>query len=248
MKSAAGILTLVIVAGLAGTLVGRSTAPVSDLRAAARAEADAGLDRIVPELNLDDTPLDQAIESLREQTDTNIAVHWQAIEAAGVRRRQLVTLRLRRLPLRQTLDILCQVAAGDNAELCVEARQGVIHLSTAEELDRHAFVRLYEVKDLLKWDDTQVQNNPATNGATLFAGSNGPTPTSYHEAVDQLVQIITETVAPDSWRDAGGTVGSIRDFNGHLLVSQTRRNHLSIEKLLAQLRAGPPKPTTAPTF
>jgi hypothetical protein len=52
-----------------------------------------------------------------------------------------------------------------------------------------------------------------------------------------VCDLLQSTVAPDSWRSMGGTVGSIRAFNGILVVTQTPENQYAIHQLLAQLRA-----------
>jgi hypothetical protein len=51
-----------------------------------------------------------------------------------------------------------------------------------------------------------------------------------------LTSLITETVAPDSWRDAGGNVGSMRVLGGHLVITQTQENHQLIQQLFSQFR------------
>lgn len=51
-----------------------------------------------------------------------------------------------------------------------------------------------------------------------------------------LLQMITSVVEPDSWDDAGGP-GSIFDFRGSLVVSQSEEVHEKIDELLRLLRA-----------
>ena len=57
------------------------------------------------------------------------------------------------------------------------------------------------------------------------------------EKIGQLVNILTSTVAPDSWRDAGGNLGTIRGFNTKLIISTTEANHREVEKVLQMIRA-----------
>jgi hypothetical protein len=54
---------------------------------------------------------------------------------------------------------------------------------------------------------------------------------------DTLIDLISSTVAPDSWEEVGGS-GSLREFVGNLslVVSQTGDVHEEIVDLLAQLR------------
>ncbi|MBT8485509.1 MAG: hypothetical protein KJO43_08005, partial [Phycisphaerae bacterium] len=56
------------------------------------------------------------------------------------------------------------------------------------------------------------------------------------ELVEQIVSIIQETVDPEGWRDLGGETGSLQEFNGNLIITNTPRNHREIEGLLSQLR------------
>ena len=51
-----------------------------------------------------------------------------------------------------------------------------------------------------------------------------------------LVAEIQTTIDPPSWRDAGGTVGSVRILGGNLVVNQTPANQQDILRLLEELR------------
>jgi len=55
------------------------------------------------------------------------------------------------------------------------------------------------------------------------------------EKADQLIEIITTAVNPDSWADVGGP-GTIGEYNGLVVVSQSARTHTKIEKVLDMLR------------
>ncbi|TVQ54473.1 MAG: hypothetical protein EA377_05370, partial [Phycisphaerales bacterium] len=55
--------------------------------------------------------------------------------------------------------------------------------------------------------------------------------------INQIVDLIYETVDPESWRDRGlGDVGTIEEYGGNLIITQTPGNHRHIEGLLSQLR------------
>jgi hypothetical protein len=60
----------------------------------------------------------------------------------------------------------------------------------------------------------------------------GPT---YQERIEQISKLITDTVEPEDWRDSGGLIGSIRELNGSLIITQTAAAHKEIAELLAQL-------------
>jgi hypothetical protein len=56
-------------------------------------------------------------------------------------------------------------------------------------------------------------------------------------SVDELMKLITDTVDPTSWREAGGNAGTIRGLNGMLVVTQTPDAQKRIEDLLKTLRS-----------
>src|SRR5690606_25926061 len=62
---------------------------------------------------------------------------------------------------------------------------------------------------------------------------NGP---SREELVEDIIELIQETVATDSWRDNGGSIGAIQELNGQLVVTQTGENMREVISLLSKLR------------
>lgn len=57
----------------------------------------------------------------------------------------------------------------------------------------------------------------------------------YYNEVDKLIALITKSVLPDSWDEAGGS-GCLAEVYGTLAVSQSQEAHLKIESLLNTLR------------
>lgn len=63
----------------------------------------------------------------------------------------------------------------------------------------------------------------------------------YKKAVQDVMNTIASTVDPTSWKtvgteDKGGTIGSIRELNGQLVINQTIDNQIAVYNLLQQLR------------
>jgi general secretion pathway protein D len=56
------------------------------------------------------------------------------------------------------------------------------------------------------------------------------------DRIRQIIELIQETVAPESWRDSGGSVGSIKEINGQLVVTQNTAAQRQIGDLLSKLR------------
>ena len=61
-------------------------------------------------------------------------------------------------------------------------------------------------------------------------------PSPPQERIDELVSLIEEMVAPESWHSAGGRQGAIKAINDSLVISQTEENHRAIQAILDGLR------------
>ena len=83
-------------------------------------------------------------------------------------------------------------------------------------------MKVIDVRDLLQTDTSAY---PALVAMQL-----------YQRRVNDLIDTIKSVVAPDTWKDSGGTVGSIRELNGQLIINQTMENQRAIVELLSQLR------------
>ena len=54
--------------------------------------------------------------------------------------------------------------------------------------------------------------------------------------IDSLIKLMQDMVDPPSWRDAGGSEGSVRQFGSLLIVTQTEENHREIQSLIDGIR------------
>ena len=206
----------------------------ADVVAANTAAAQRKLGAVAPEVNLNAVAIGDAIDYVRDLTDLNVFVNWRALEATGIDRQAPVTVRLKNVPVEQALRfILRDASGGGGVALDYAVIDGVVHITTAEELASDVKVRVYNVERLL-------HNLPTTApaGAAMGMGGMEAAADPNYEKAQRVIQIIRETVAPDSWRDAGGNVGSIREINGRLVVAQTETNHAQIAKLLEEIGGG----------
>jgi hypothetical protein len=245
MKPILAVLALIILASLVGTLIGRSTRPASTFAATTRttgqAQIDADLDRIVPQIRFDKTPLDKAVETLREMTHLNYDVRWKVLEAAGIDNKTPVTLKLNDVPLRQVLDYLCEEVAGAVVKFRARADRGVIVISTDEDLSKDTGLRVYDVRDLLIADTqfmnpapSQPQSTTAPSGAAAAAM---PPNDPYQQSIDRLRQVLIDNVATDTWRENGGTIGNVIDFDGLFIITTTPEYQQQIGDLLEKIRS-----------
>ena len=249
MRRAIGFFLLLLAVGAVGVVVGRSIAPPARPPTREQVETDVGLDRVIAEVNFKQTPLNEAVALLRQQTATNLIAEWRELESAGIDANAPVSLRVTKLPLRRVLELLCDEAGGGTIKLDTRVADGTIVLSTADDNAAYGEIRLYDVRDLLSanrefrmqlgWRPTTNPSGGSGGGQSLFAGSGGGNPPyPEQEAIDDLTRIITDFVAPDMWRDNGGTVGSIREFNGRLMIAATPAMHERIAALLELIRKG----------
>jgi len=79
-------------------------------------------------------------------------------------------------------------------------------------------------------------------GVGMFGGGGGggsPMAVVVPDEVAQLTRLITTTVQPDTWREAGGSSGSITSFKGKLVIKATEPVHKEVSQLLEMLRETP---------
>lgn len=168
---------------------------------------------------------EQALAAIEQQSHVPIHVNWNALAAAGVDQNTSITFSLQNASgSRLLLRLLTECIPNGNIGYTIDDH-GVI-VSTRDDLNstRYQVTRVYDVRDLL------------TPGAMNYL----PAELLWqmrNVQVTNLSDTLKAVVAPDSWRDNGGTIGSIREFNGLLIINQTKDNHLEIEELLSQIRS-----------
>ena len=205
----------------------------------------AKLDLVLPEINFDAVPFSDAVDHLRDISGANLFINWRALKNAGVDKTAPVTVRIHNIRFAKALAVVLDSLSGGTVPLGYTVDDGVITVSTGEDLDRNTITRVYDVRDLIvpipNYDDAPAIGlhfdapRPAPEaGAALAKEAAGER--TRQELIDEVVRLITETVSPHSWRDAGGSVGSIRELQGQFIVTQTPQNHVDVMKLLDMLR------------
>jgi general secretion pathway protein D len=208
------------------------------------------LDKRLPSVQLPQVALSDAIDFLRDITGANILVNWKALEAAGIDKQSTqVSVTLRDVKFSKVLDIILQEAGAGKLAYTID--EGVITVSTADELNKVVVTRVYDITDLLinpNFDPTisnlsggsaQIAGSGGGGGSsTLTQNSQGQNNTSTRQ--QQLLDIkkkIESTVEFSSWKDNDPNgYGQIDDFNNQLIITQTSEVHDKIQNLLTQLR------------
>jgi len=157
-------------------------------------------------------PFSDAIEQIMNSVDPplKVVVLWRnLLDEADIEPTTEINMNgVTAVPVGKALELLLKaVSAGAPDELDYAVDRGIITIAAAESLPQRL--------------ETRVYNIPALAHAAAGDGD--------------LVQLIQETIEPDSWFEYGGE-GSIRLYMGKkLAVVQTCEVHLKIEKLLAEL-------------
>ena len=200
------------------------------------------LERRLPTIQLPNVAFTDAIDFLRDTTGANILVNWKALEAASIDKQTPVTVSLHDVKFSKVLDIILNDAGGGKLDYTID--EGVIYISTTDELNKAVVTTVYDIRDLLidpDFDPT-IPSVTVSGGGGGGGGSNlpqgGTTATnSTAMLLQEIEKKIQNTVAFNTWKvnDPNG-YGQIDDFNNNLIITQTHAVHDQIRDLLAQLR------------
>jgi general secretion pathway protein D len=109
----------------------------------------AQLDRQLPEVNFNGQGLADVMDFLRDVSGSNIFVNWRALEAAGINKDAPVTARLRNVRFSKALSTILDDVGGGNIKLTYTIDEGVITISTADDLAKNVVTRVFDIRDLL---------------------------------------------------------------------------------------------------
>jgi hypothetical protein len=221
--------------------------PTDDAGATAHRDAPtplAPLSERIAEVSLTEVPLDQALDWLADFTPLSVVVRWQVLEHAGVPRDTPITLEIRNLRLSQVLWIMLREAGGTDVRLAFRAQPDLLTISTRDDLARDMFLGVYDVNDLLLevphvTDRIQIDiARSGTGDSGPWDGGRGSSDPERGEGDQQdkttrLIELITNTVEPDSW-DRNGGLGTISAWGSLLVVRNSASVHQALGKSVAE--------------
>ncbi len=138
--------SIVLSALVAISLVCAVDAPAKPSRESVQTRSTLG--RIVPSVDFANVTFQDAIVFLQDLTGANLHVNWKAIEATGVAKDTVISMKLRHVSLRRVLGLLLTEAAGGDT-LTFYVDDGVIEVTTREIADGKMITVVYPVHDLL---------------------------------------------------------------------------------------------------
>jgi hypothetical protein len=203
-------------------------------QAFAGSSARASLMLRLPAAKLDNIPLSDALDFLRDIAGLNIHVDWKSLNAANITKDTQINLDLHDVSADKVLTlILAEAGPGDLLTYYID--QNVVEITTKIVADQQMITVVYYVMDLLQPNDTfdyTVQNigggsaqvsggGGGGGGGQLQAGQNSSASKTIDDKADQLMKLIETVVRPEIWRDNGGTA-SMAYLNGNLIVTAPR--------------------------
>jgi hypothetical protein len=160
-----------------------------------------------------DTTLQDIAMDLSLRYKIPVMLDLAALSADGKGKETTLSLQVRETALRNGLRLLL-----DEQGLAYVVRNETLLFTTKSAAEAMAATRVYQVHDLV----------------LAPSGKDAPD-------YDALMELIVTSVQPESWREAGGTAGTIRSFEGPgiiaLAVTHTEEAHDQIGELLSTLRA-----------
>ena len=173
------------------------------------------LDSKLPEINFSNNSLVDTIDFLRDVTGTNIFVNWKALEAVKITKETPVTCKLKDVKFSQALKLILDSVSTKEAKLSSTIEEGVIVISTVEDLDgTNIKTKKYDIKFALGDADKATKK----------------------KRTKALIKMITSSIAPRSWKPGDAKSEQIAEEDGQLVVKQSESNHNAIANLLEQLQ------------
>lgn len=213
------------------------------------------LNERIPEVSFDSVPFEQVMDWVAEITGANVVVRWQALEDMGIERDKPITIKLKNLRLSQVLWMIMNEAGGADVKLAYRASGSLLILSTQEDLSKEMIVRVYDVSDLLMnvprfdnaatLDPAQALQQQGQAGGGGGAGAQLFQSTQQNQQredegaegadIQRLIELIQQTVEPDSWVEPGGGSGTIFAFRNLLIVYNTPLVHQQLGGSVAEM-------------
>jgi len=159
----------------------------------------------------------------------------------GLDRDSEVTLNIKNVSCKAALEKLSRALYGQGLETTWQVLEdGTIQFGTKATLNSNQEIVIYDIKDLLlkvpnfsnapQIDLNQVLQQGG-NGGSPFQNDPAPPstrPDPNNRPEEELIRLIIQYVEPEQWMDAGGNGGSIRFFNGSLIIQAAPYIHRAL--------------------
>jgi len=252
------VLVALLVAGCAPAPGTGAVWAVEEDNFAATQELEQKLTAVLPKLQFPGIGFGDVLQFFREVSKMNIHPRWEALRAANIDAKTQVNVMLTEVTVAKALRVILDDVGGVNP-LDYVVSGGVLTISTRDDLSRSTVTRIYDVSDILASLQGMRVTSPVATPPCICGKKAGhprepiavkERPATHYERVEALAGAIRAGVAPMTWRggDTGGMIGSIREFDGKLVIVQTLPAHRQVHRLLEALRERAPviPPPSAP--
>lgn len=166
------------------------------------------------EFELLDAQLGDFVKQITEKHKISVKLEVAALTADGKGAETILNGKTSGTSLRSALRLYLEEQG-----LTYVVENDTLLITTKTAAETHESTRIYQVQDLVF-----TPNDPYLRAD-----------------FESLRDVITSTVDPETWREAGGTAGEIKSFQGPgiavLIITHTEEGHEQVEKLLTDLRA-----------
>lgn len=243
-----------MVLGLAAVTALGQVRPAQDPSVAARAHTPDTLELLskrLDDVSFHEAPLERVFDWLDQFTPLNVVVRWQVLEDAGVARDKPITIEVRNLRFSQVLWMLIAEAGGPDLKLAYRAGDGLLIVSSREDLEHEMILRVYDLSDLLariprfaggpQLDFAGASGEAAPAFRAVGSGATGDDPerrpggdgVGPDPDVVRLIDLVVRSVEPDSWEIHGGA-GTVDAFRHLLIVRNTLAVHQALGGYLTE--------------
>ncbi|MGA2232264.1 MAG: serpin family protein, partial [Tepidisphaeraceae bacterium] len=230
--------------------------PVPDLENPSEVAADARVVRqlqtVLPQYTLTNCHLTDAINYFHQVTGVNVVLRSRTLQAAGIDPNTPVTLHLTDIPAAWALEQTLRAAA-PGYKLDYEIYDGIITISTVDDLNQDLVTRVYDLRGLVA---KLLQAPPKSPGRQFMLPSwaDSESTPSAGDLTQSIRGLIRDDAGPDTWMENGGTSGRMEEIDGRLLVINSRLVQARIAGLLDEIAnavdpvaaAQPTAPSAAP--
>lgn len=238
-------LALAMFAGLATAQTGQAspgrTETGSALRTTGSPQRDT-LTRMMKPITIafNETRLEDAVVFIQQVTGADLEIFWaDDRNAIGLDKEMSITLPEHRgtalALLEKVLERAQAGAIGGGGNTWQLSTSGAMQVGPKERLNAYRRVELYPINDLLleipdygnapEFDLQSVLQQGGQQGGgsgqSPFRNDNQDPPDRrpIGERADEIIQLLTQLVEPEQWEENGGSGGSIRFFQGSLIVN-----------------------------
>ncbi|RPI63742.1 MAG: hypothetical protein EHM48_01980 [Planctomycetaceae bacterium] len=181
---------------------------------------------VAKEINFDDTPLSDALATIREMAGVNYHINWKALQLIGIDKNAPVSLQAKNISPAQAMDLIFDTLnTGKNKMESIYwvVDGGVVIVSTGTALDTETRTRTFDAAEMLLVV-------PNFTGPNLNLGTNNPNANTTVDnstiaisdkdrSIQNLTEAIQNTIGKDMWAPTGK--GSIKVIHNQLVVTQT---------------------------